>query len=506
MNIKKNIEPFIFLSSSLLVFSLVFLSFIDIEKLDALLNLLRNQAIDKFSSLFIIGVTFLVSYALFLIVSRYGSIRLGGENEKTEYSVFSWFSMLFSAGMGIGLVFYGIAEPIYHFNAPLESDPKTVEAVTEALRISIFHWGLSAWAVYAVLAAALAFAHFNLGLPLAIRSTLKPLLKDNYDKVPGKAIEVLAVLATLFGLATSLGLGASQINSGLNYIFGIEFSNTQQVIIVLFITLCAGISLLVGLDKGIKSLSQANILAALALMLFVLIAGPTTELLHSIPENTFSYARHFVSMSFFNDAHQEESWSKSWTIFYWAWWISWSPFVAIFIARISKGRTLREFVLGVVLAPTLVAIFWFSIFGGAALHQELYANGSISTAVNENVSTALFSFLENYPLSELSSLLAIVVIGVFFISSSDSGSYVIDTLTSKGEEQPQAWKKIYWVSLEGLVAILLISAGGLSALQAGAVATGLPFLIVLILVAFSFQRSLAAYLYPPETSEVKDDN
>lgn len=487
---KRNIDPVIFGTSTSFLLILMIFALFDLSQLEGVLKSLQSGIVSNFSWLFIISVSAFVFYSFYLVFSKYANIRLGNQDSKPEYSTASWFAMLFSAGMGIGLVFYGVAEPIMHFSSPPFAEKESIAAARDAMRISIFHWGISAWAIYAILGLALAYSHFTLGLPLAIRSTLKPILGQQYNKIPGKLIDTLAILTTIFGLATSLGLGAAQINAGLNYLLSLEISTEAQIIIIVLITCCAGLSLVLGLDKGIRKLSEINILLALFLMLFVLFAGPTLFLLRGIPEYLGDYLQNFVGMSLFTDALGDGNWIKSWTVFYWAWWISWSPFVAIFVARISKGRTIREFILGLIFAPTLAGLVWFSIFGGAALHVELLGDGGIVKAVNENVSTAIFNLLAHYPFSQLSGFLAITVIAIFFITSSDSGSLVIDMLASGGKPSPPLWQKIYWVSAEGIVASILLLVGGLGALQAGAIAMGLPFCIVLIAVCFALHKNL----------------
>jgi choline/glycine/proline betaine transport protein len=489
-------DPFIFGLSSLFFCLLLLFAFLNLEGLRAQLISLQAIILSNFSWLFIASVNIFIVYSFYLIFSKYAHIKIGGQEASPDYNYLSWFTMLFSAGMGIGLVFYGVAEPIMHFTSPPFNTPaESIASAKEAMRITIFHWGISAWSIYAVLALALAYTHFNLGLPLAIRSTLKPLLGDSFNKLPGKLIDVLAVITTLFGLATSLGLGATQINAGLNQLFNIDFSQSTQIIIICLITFFAGLSLMAGLDKGIKKLSEINISAAFVLLLFILITGPSIYLLNSIPLNLMEYTKHFLSMNILAEPFIDKQWVQSWTIFYWAWWISWSPFVAMFVARISKGRSIREFMLGVILAPSFAGLIWFSILGGSSLHIELFGNGGISEAVNDNIATAIFVLLNNLPYASLTSLLAIFIIATFFITSSDSGSFVVDMLASGGNPTPQLWQRLYWVSIEGFIAIFLLVIGGLSALQTGVISSGLPFCLVLIAVCISLQKNLRLHQF-----------
>lgn len=487
---KASIDPFIFGLSALILFVLIGSTFLYLNSVQGFLDSLRIWIVASFTWLFVVAVTGFVLFALYLAFSKYGHIKLGKSDSKPAFSTLSWFAMLFSAGMGIGLVFYGVAEPILHFSSPPMADLGTMQAARDAMRLSVFHWGINAWGIYAVLGLALAFSHFRLGLPFAIRSTLKPILGEATDKLPGKLIDVLAVLATVFGLATSLGLGAAQINAGLNHLFEVSISTSSQLMIIGVITLCATLSLVTGLNSGIRRLSEANMILAFGLLLFVFFVGPTAHLLRGIPDHLSSYVQTVVEMSLYTDAFGKADWQGAWTVFYWAWWISWSPFVGMFIARISEGRTIKEFVLGVLLAPTLAGLLWFSVFGGAALHIELFGDGGIVEAVNSNVATAIFSLLESYPYASLSSLVAIFVIAIFFITSSDSGSFVVDMLTSGGDPTPPIWQRIFWAAVEGVVAGVLLVIGGLGALQAGAISTGLPFCLVLIAVCFALLKNL----------------
>jgi len=484
-------DPLIFFSVLGLVLLIVLAAVIDREQTGLFLFGLQDSIVEYFSWLFSLTVTGLLLFSLWLAFSRFGTIKLGPDLSEPEFNTIAWVSMLFSAGMGIGLVFFGVAEPVLHFLSPLQAAPETVAAAREAMRLSIFHWGLHAWAIYAVLGLALAYYHFRHNQPLAIRSTLQPLLGRYTHKLPGKLIDVLAVLGTLFGLATSLGLGASQINAGLAELFGIAMSTNTQIIVIVIITFCATASLVLGLKKGIRRLSEFNMLLALLLMGFVLFTGPTAALLRGFPDHLGNYLQGLPGLSLSTHPFRTLEWQKSWTIFYWAWWLSWSPFVGMFIARISRGRTIRQFVLGVLVVPTLLSLLWFGVFGGAALQVELFGSGGLTEAVQENSATAIYALLANFPLSTLVNWMAIILVAIFFITSSDSGSFVVDMLTSGGNPNPPVLQRIFWACTEGILAIILLMLGGLGALQAGAVSMGLPFSLVIIAVAWSLKKKLS---------------
>ena len=405
--------------------------------------------------------------------------------------------MLFSAGMGIGLVFWSVGEPMWHFIGPpslFGVEGSSGASAQAAMAVTIFHWGFHAWAIYAVIGLALAFFCFNKGLPLTPRSAFYPLIGDKIYGFWGHLIDIIAVFATIFGLATSLGLGAQQVNAGLTTLFGVAAANVGvQVILIAIITGIAIISVVTGLKKGVKILSQFNIYLALLLTLFVLILGPTLFLFDSLGQNIGSYLSNIIPLSTWTESYGpvEAGWQHSWTVFYWAWWIAWSPFVGMFIARISKGRTIRQFVGGVLFVPTLVSSIWLTVFGGTALHRELYSGGGIVDAVKDNVATAMFELLATLPLAEITSFLMVIVIITFFVTSSDSGSLVVDTITSGGNLHPPVIQKVFWASAEGVVAAVLLLAGGLGALQSSSIAAGFPFAIILLLMVVSLHKGLS---------------
>ena len=424
----------------------------------------------------------LLLFCLFLIVSPLGKVRLGGADAKPEYSNLTWIAMLFAAGVGIGLLFFGVAEPVYYFQKPpLGITPGTAEAATAGIAATVFHWGLHGWAIYGVVGLALGFFAYNRGLPLTIRSAFYPLLGDRIWGWPGHIIDTFAIFAGMFGLATSLGLGVQQVTTGLNYLFDIPANSTTMVVLIVVITAIAMASVLTGINVGIKRLSQFNIIVALLLLLAVIILGPTLYILSSI---FTSFGVYFAKIRPLSNwvGRTDTSFLHDWTTFYWAWWIAWAPFVGTFIARISKGRTVREFMIFVLVLPTLLCLLWFAAFGGTALHQHMVDG---YTGVTENVEAwkleiALFKMFDKLPLTVLLSSVAMMLTIIFFVTSSDSGSLIIDTIAAGGKIDAPVPQRVFWCSLEGLVAIALLLGGGLKSLQAASLATGFPFAIVLL--------------------------
>ena len=483
-------NPAVFLSSAAVIAAVLGFSLVFTDEARRWFPAAQDLISTYFGWFYILAVSFFLVFSLWLGLGRYGSIRLGADDERPEFGTASWFAMLFSAGMGIGLLFYGVAEPIFHYVDPPYGDAQTLQTTRLAMRITFFHWGLHAWGIYVVMGVAIAYFSFRRGLPLAIRSTLHPLLGSHVHGWPGHLVDIVAVFGTVFGLATSLGLGAMQINSGLTHLFGVASSSTNQVILIALITGCATVSLVSGLDRGIRRLSELNMVLAGLLLLFVFVAGPTLFLLDVLPDYFGNYVQQLVATSLWTDALRDTDWQRSWTIFYWAWWISWAPFVGMFVARVSRGRTIREFVLGVLLAPTALTVLWFTVMGGTALHLEAFGGGEIAVAVQRDLSVAIYEMLELLPFGHLAAVLAIVVVWVFFVTSSDSGSFVVDMLTSGGHPDPPVWQRVFWAVTEGAVAAVLLTVGGLEALQSAAINTGLPFCVVLVLVCFSLVRAL----------------
>lgn len=443
----------------------------------------------NFGWFLILAANAFILAAIFFAFSRFGNIRIGGNEAKPEFTTAAWFAMLLSAGMGIGLMFWSVGEPMFHYSSPSPMftgiEGNTPEAAQAAMGITYFHWGIHPWGIYAIVGLGLAFFAYNRGLPLTVRSIFYPILGNKIYGFWGNLIDVLSVLATLMGLATSLGLGVKQVNAGLNFLFGLQVSTTSQVILIAVITAFATLSVMSGLDGGVKRLSQWNMGLAGTLMVFLLIAGPTVYILRGFTQNFGYYLTKLPEISLWTETFRETNWQGSWTVFYWAWWISWSPFVGMFIARISKGRTVREFILGVMLIPTLLSFVWMSVFGGSAIYLQSSGSADIIEAVNANVATALFVMFKYFPFTQLLSLVGIVLVTVFFVTSSDSGSLVVDHLTSGGKLDSPIPQRVFWAIMEGVVASVLLIGGGLTTLQTAAVSTGLPFAVILLLIIYA---------------------
>ncbi|HMO07682.1 MAG TPA: BCCT family transporter [Paracoccaceae bacterium] len=508
---QNNIKPFgldihnpVFLVSGLTIVAFVIATMAFQNSVGPMFVALRDFLIANLDWFFLSAGNIFVILCLALIVSPLGRVRIGGRDARPDYGYVGWFSMLFAAGMGIGLMFFGVSEPMSHYAsafggtaaegggrtdwAPLGAAEGDADAARRlGLAATIFHWGLHPWAIYAVLALSLALFAYNKGLPLTVRSIFYPIFGERIWGPIGHVIDVLAVFATLFGLATSLGIGAQQANAGLSFLFGIGVSTNTQVILIALITLCALVSVLRGLDGGVKVLSELNIGLAALLLLFVLLAGPTSALVAGFFEGLGAYARELVPLSM-PVGRDDDNFRQGWTAFYWAWWISWSPFVGMFIARVSRGRTVREFLIAVLLVPSMVSVLWMTTLGGTAIHQVI--DGGFTGARDAALELQLFQMLSQLPLTSIASFVAIVLVIVFFITSSDSGSLVIDQITAGGKTDAPVAQRVFWVSFEGLVAAALLVGGGLGALQAMAVSTGFPFTIVLLLACVALVKGL----------------
>lgn len=492
------VHPWVFFGSAGLIFLFVGITLVFQHFLGDVFQTMQSYMSTYTGWFFIATMNIVLLFVLLLTVSRYGDIRLGGPDAEPEFSTMAWFAMLFSAGMGIGLLFYGVAEPMFHYVANPLTEPGTTEAARKAMDITFLHWGLHPWAVYSVVALSLAFFSFNKGLPLSIRTAFYPVLGERIYGPVGNAIDIMATVATLFGVATSLGLGVKQVNAGLDHLWGIGQSTGIQVILIAAITAVATWSVVAGLDKGIRRLSEINIVLAGMLALFVLFLGPTLFILNATLENIGYYIQFLPQLSTWNETYEHTEWQHGWTIFYWAWWIAWSPFVGMFIARVSFGRTIREFIMGVMLVPTFITFLWITIFGNTALNIEMFGAGGIATAVQENLPVSLFVMLENFPLSSVTCFLGIVVVITFFVTSSDSGSMVIDIITSGGDPNPPVLSRLFWALLEGVVAAVLLMGGGLVALQTATITTGLPFAVILLGMCYSLHKGLKEYSGPQE--------
>lgn len=480
----------VFWPSALLI--LIFISLtLAFEKSSSSLFEQIQSGISQYGGWFLVlVVNIILLFCLFLTFSKHGKIVLGDPDEKPEFSKSAWFAMLFSAGMGIGLLFWSVAEPIMHYSNPPSGVGHSIESAKLSMKTTFLHWGLHAWGVYALMGLVLAYFTFRKKLPLTISSAFHPLVGKKVHGPVGYAIDTLAVIATLFGLATSLGLGAKQINSGIHFLFGAEEGVTTQIIIIASITALATVSVVLGLKKGVKRLSQINIYLAGIFLLSMIIIGPSLFIFDSFVQNIGMYLQQLPQLGFYTESYTQTQWQNGWTIFYWAWWIAWSPFVGMFIARISRGRTIKEFILGVLIVPTIITFLWVSAFGGSALFLELNDEASIATAVNENTSTALFVMLQSFPYYQFTSGIGILLVICFFVTSSDSGSLVIDSITSGGKLDAPVGQKIFWATTEGLVASVLLIGGGLTALQTASIITGLPFAVVLLLMCYGLLKDL----------------
>ncbi|EGQ4070265.1 BCCT family transporter [Staphylococcus pseudintermedius] len=487
----KKFSP-VFLVSAIIVFAIVLIGVFIPTQFGEFTNTIKLWITDKLGWYYLILTTIIVFFCIFLIFSPIGKLKLGRPNDKPEFNTVSWFAMLFSAGMGIGLVFYGAAEPISHFASPPNADPQSTEAFTESLRSTFFHWGFHAWAVYGVVALALAYAQFRKGEPGLLSKTLRPILGDHVDGLIGTIIDVLAVFATVIGVAVSLGMGALQISGGLNYLFGLPNTIVTQSIIIVVVTILFIMSAWSGLSKGIQYLSNLNIGLGTLLLITGLIVGPTVLILNMFTSSTGSLLNSFLFNSFDAAATnpQKREWMSDWTLYYWGWWLSWSPFVGVFIARVSKGRSIREFISGVLLVPVIVSFIWFSVFGilgieTAKKHKEIF---------DMSAETQLFGVFNHIPLGIVLSIIALLLIASFFITSADSATFVLGMQTTNGSLNPSAFIKVTWGIAQSLIAfVLLLSGGGdgeagLNALQSAAIISALPFSFIVILMMISFYK------------------
>ncbi len=479
------INPPVFFGSTLFIALFIAITLLAPQFFDTLTTQVKEWISTSAGWFYILAVAGFLIFIVCIALSSFGKLKLGPDHSKPDYSYGSWYAMLFTAGMGIGLMFFGVAEPVMHFSMPPVGDPNTIAAARQAMRITFFHWGLHAWAIYAVVALSLAYFAYRHNLPLQVRSALYPLIGNRIYGPIGHAVDIFAVLGTVFGVATSLGFGVTQVNAGLNYLFGVPQSTTMQIVLIVVITALATMSVAAGLDKGVKRLSELNMLLAVVLMLFVLIAGPTIFLLQTFVQNTGNYLSNLFSMTFNLYAYEQNGWIGGWTLFYWGWWIAWSPFVGMFIARVSRGRTVREFIWGMLLIPTGFTFMWMTFFGDTAIYLILQENAAaLITDVQADQSVALFKFFEYLPLSSISSFLATLLVIMFFVTSADSGSLVVDMLTSGKQQGSPVWQRVFWAILQGVIAAVLLLAGGLAALQSATLAMALPFTIIMILMCW----------------------
>ncbi|MBW7470837.1 BCCT family transporter [Marinobacter sp. M216] len=492
-----DIHNIVFPLTALLIVAFVVATLIFPSGAKELLDSAKNGAIAIFDWGFLLSANLFVLFCLALIFMPVGKIRIGGVDAKPEFSMMSWFAMLFAAGMGTGLMFWSVAEPVAYYTdwygTPLGVEPNTTEGARLAMGATMYHWGLHPWAIYAIVGLSLSFFAYNKGLPLTIRSAFFPILGDKVWGWPGNVIDTVAVLATIFGLATSLGFGAQQAASGLSYLFDIEGGLSAQIGVIAGVTAVATFSVIRGIHGGVRLLSNANMVMAGLLLVFVIFAGPTLAIFNWLWDTTVSYASNMVALSNPFGREEDTTWFHGWTVFYWAWWISWSPFVGMFIARVSRGRTVREFVTAVLIIPTIITVFWMSAFGGSALDQVRNDVGVLASEGLTEVSLAMFQALENISLSGLTSFIGITLVLTFFVTSSDSGSLVIDSITSGGKIDAPKAQRVFWAVTEGSIAGVLLFVGGeqaLNALQAGALSVGLPFTLVLLVMSYSLFKGL----------------
>ncbi|TXZ98066.1 BCCT family transporter [Vibrio cholerae] len=488
-------NPVFGISAGLIAAFLLLTVLVDAHQAKIGLDTVKQSIIASFDWLFIWSGNLFLLFCIGLVISPFGKIRLGGQAAKADHSFLSWLAMLFAAGMGIGLMFWSVAEPVAYYTGwyetPLGVEANTPQAAQLAMGATMFHWGLHPWAIYGVVALSLAFFCYNKGLPLSMRSVFYPLLGDRAWGWAGHVVDILAVLATLFGLATSLGLGAQQAASGIHHVFGFESGIGLQIVVICVVTGLATLSVVRGIDGGVKVISNINMIVAFLLLALVAVIGYSVTLT-SIPTTLMAYLQNLIPLS---NPHgrEDEVWFQGWTVFYWAWWISWSPFVGMFIARVSKGRTIREFIVAVLLIPTLVTLVWMSVFGGLAVDQVINEIGVLGQNGLTDVSLAMFQMFDSLVFGKVLSVIAVVLVLVFFITSSDSGSLVIDSITSGGKLDSPVLQRVFWAVLEGAVAVALLWIGGteaVQALQAGVISTALPFTVILLLMCVSLWKGL----------------
>lgn len=484
-------NPPVWFGSAGIVVGFVFLGGLFPDFTQRIFSALQSGILNNLGWFYILSASLLLIFVLWLGIGPFGRMKLGPDDSEPEFRFVPWFCMLLSAGMGIGIVYFGAAEPLLHYADPPVGEGRTDQALSEAMRFTFFHWGFHPWAIYTSIALPLAYMHFRHDLPLAPRVLLYPLMKDRIYGWPGHLVDILCTTGTLFGVATSLGLGSIQINGGLNALFGMPVGTGYQIGLIAFITGMATISVVTGLKGGIRFLSTLNMGLAALILLFVLVTGPTVYLLDLFVSSVGYYLQKLPQTSFYLEPGETGGWQAKWTLFYWSWWISWSPFVGIFIARISKGRTIREFILAVLLIPTLTGFFWFSVIGGTGLHAEIHSGINLLGAARDDVQgSSLFSVLELLPLHLLTWSAAIFLIFIFFVTSSDSGSLVDDMVTSGGDPNPPTSQRVFWALSEGAVAAVLLLFGGLTALRTASLTTGLPMACFLLCASYGLYKQL----------------
>ncbi|RKL68864.1 glycine/betaine ABC transporter permease [Salipaludibacillus neizhouensis] len=496
----KKLTP-VFMISVIISLAFILWGVINPENLEAVTGEIQGFITDQFGWFYLLAATGFLAFVIFLVFSPYGRIKLGKQDEEPDYNYITWFSFLFTAGMGIGLVFWGVSEPMYHFYEPAPSEnieSQSIQSAGYALRYAFFHWGLHPWAIYSVVALTLAYFKFRKGTAGVVSAAFEPLLGDRVNGVIGTTINVIVVFATVFGVATSLGFGTAQIGGGISNLFGIDNTTGLQVIIIIVVTFLYMLSSQTGLDVGIRILSKTNIYLAIILMLFLLFSGPTNFIMNSFTQTLGGYAQSLVRMSFQLDTfNMESTWVEDWTIFYWAWWIAWAPFVGTFIARVSRGRTIREFIIGVIAVPTIFGALWFSVFGGTAIHLEYIQGIDVMGVMEEfGMETALFFVLQQYNFGWIMSFVAVLLIASFFITSADSATFVLGMQTTNGSMNPANSVKFVWGIIQSATAAVLLLAGGLEALQTASIIAAFPFAIIMIFMIISLMKALRRETIP----------
>ena len=490
----KNIAPKRFLFSLLLISAFIGITLVNLTEADKLFSGIQEQLSNSLGWLIILAANAILVFVIYLAFSKHKNLILGGPDAKPEFSNINWIAMLFSAGLGIGLLFYGVAEPIMHLSSDAihQEGAAFSDKANLSMNLTYLHWGFHGWAIYGVVGLCFAYFSFNKNLPFRVSSFFSGTMTQNaWGRVP---LDIIAIIATIFGIATSLGLGANQINSGLGYMGVLEENFVSTVWIIVFITLLGLISVVLGLQTGIKRLSQLNMILCGLMLSIIFIAGPTSFIVDGLLQNVGSYIQNLLSLSTNTQAYVDSSWQNGWTLFYYSWWFAWSPFVGLFIARISYGRSIQEFLLGVVVIPSVLVFVWMGIFGNAALHQELMEPNSLSTAINNDIAISLFVFLEQFPFSPILMGLSIVIILTFFVTSSDSGALVTSMLTAanneKAQDEPPMLLRVVWAISLGIIAVVLLAGGGLGALQTSVIVTGVPFAILIFFACKSLLKSL----------------
>ncbi|WP_026695518.1 glycine betaine uptake BCCT transporter [Peribacillus kribbensis] len=489
MNRTKLKENSVFIISLLLTLIFILWGVFFTKNLTKVTNAIYQDSIDYLGWVYLGATLFFVAFSIYLLLSKYGHIRLGRKNDIPDFSTGSWLSMLFGAGMGIGIVYWSVAEPVTHFTDPPYGKAYTLDAANTAMKYTFFHWGLDPWAIYTVIGLALAFFQYNKRLPAAISSAFHPILGDRIYGPIGKTIDILSIFATVFGIATSLGLGAMQVTAGMHDIFGIPNTTFIQLIVIVVATVLFIVSINTGLEKGIKHLSNAAIFLSLAIMLLILIVGPALTVIKVFFNTTGLYLSDFIHMSLRLEPFGEGKWIASWTLFYWAWWIAWAPFVGMFIARVSKGRTIREFVVGVLIVPTLGTCLWMSVFGGSAL-ELVHNHHELADSMVKNINLSIFIFFDHLPLSTLLSVLGFAVVAIYYITVADTATFVLGMLSEGGTLNPSSQIKMTWGIIQSALAAVLLLAGGLDVLQTASIAAALPFALIMVVMCYSLLRGL----------------